>query len=415
MEMRAETGEIALLVEPATRRRLPSLRLGGGRLAVWMWPLVPAWAVGIYLIINYQLPGVFSWSVSLYVIQPLLWLSLGAMALLLALWSRLGVPVSRFLIITAGVVGVFQLSLMVVAGLLAGFGSSPYVHDLQGMAQNFVFVGSALVGAELSRAYLVAVIGRRSPLLALAVVSALYTVIVIPMSQFRSVSDAESGFELAGGTVLPGASESLLASFLALVGGPGASIAYRGILEAFEWYSPILPDLDWKVLAFVGTLAPCWGLLIIRGLLAPEASSEGEAAAKPTPSAAPWIFVATVVTAMVWFSSGLFGVQPRLVSGVSMEPALDVGDIAITREVEPQDIEVGDIIMYASPGGASVLHRVVDLYSEGGQTVFITQGDNNNAPDPPMIAEQVQGEVVLVVPKVGWAGIFVKNLIARLL
>jgi signal peptidase len=371
--------------------------------------------VGIYLIINYQLPGPFSWSFSLYVIQPLLWLSLGGMALLLALWSRLGLPVSRFLIITAGVVGIFQLSLFMLAGLLAGFGYSPYSSDLQNMARNLVYVGSALVGAELSRAYLVAVIARRSPLLALAVVSALYTVIVIPMSRFRSVSDPESGFELAGGTVLPGASESLLASFLALVGGPGASIAYRGILQAFDWYSPILPDLDWKVMAFVGTLAPCAGLLIIRGLLADGGSSEDEATAKPTASATPWIFVATAMAAMVWFSVGLFGVQPRLVSGVSMEPTLAVGDIAITRGVDAQDVKQGDIIIYDGTGGASVIHRVIEVYSEGGGTVFITQGDNNNAPDPPVIADQVQGEVVLVVPKVGWAGIFVKNLIARLL
>ena len=337
------------------------------------------------------------------------------MALLLALWSRLGLPVSRFLIITALVVGVFQLSLLLIVGLLAGFGRSPYLHDFQNITRNLAFVGSAIVGAELSRAYLMAVIARRSPLLALAVVSALYTVIVIPMSRFRSVRDPESGFELAGGTLLPGASESLLASFLALVGGPGASIAYRGTLEAFDWYSPILPDLDWKVMAFVGTLAPCAGLLIIRGLLADGGSSEDEATAKPTASAAPWILTATLVAAMVWFATGLFGVQPHLVSGVSMEPTLVVGDIAMTRGVDAQDVKQGDIIIYDTPGGARVLHRVIDVYSEGGKTVFITQGDNNNAPDPPVIADQVQGEVVLVVPKVGWAGIFVKNLIARLL
>jgi signal peptidase len=279
------------------------------------------------------------------------------------------------------------------------------------MAQNCLYVGSALIGVELSRAYVVAVVAKRSVFLALVSASLLFTVIAIPMAKFTTVGGLEDGAELAGGTVLPTASENLLASFLALVGGPVAAIAYRGALEAFEWFSPILPDLTWMTTALVGTLAPAAGLLIVRGLSAPEAGEEDEAEAGPAPSLAPWMIAAFAAVALLWFNTGMLGVNPHVISGHSMQPEFDLGDMVITRDVSPASIEEGDVIWFRQDG-INVIHRVMEVRSERGETLFITQGDNNNAPDhQPVAANQVEGKVILVVPKIGWLSIGVRNLI----
>jgi hypothetical protein len=50
-----------------------------------------------------------------------------------------------------------------------------------------------------------------------------------------------------------------------------------------------------------------------------------------------------------------------------------------------------------------------------GGPVFVTQGDNNNVADDPVIAEQIEEEVVLVIPEVGWPVIFFRNLVGRLI
>jgi len=48
-----------------------------------------------------------------------------------------------------------------------------------------------------------------------------------------------------------------------------ASIAYLGILEAFEWLSPILPNPPWALKALITTLIPVAGFLIVSETVSP--------------------------------------------------------------------------------------------------------------------------------------------------
>jgi len=45
----------------------------------------------------------------------------------------------------------------------------------------------------------------------------------------------------------------------------------------------------------------------------------------------------------------------------------------------------------------------------------VTKGDANNAPDEPIVATVSQrlGKVVLVIPKIGWVSIYLKNFAAQ--
>lgn len=56
----------------------------------------------------------------------------------------------------------------------------------------------------------------------------------------------------------------LFASYLAYLGGALPAIGYMGLLKGFEWFSPILPDLDWALAALIGTIAPAIGFIIIQ-------------------------------------------------------------------------------------------------------------------------------------------------------
>ena len=59
----------------------------------------------------------------------------------------------------------------------------------------------------------------------------------------------------------------------------------------------------------------------------------------------------------------------------------------------------------------NIVHRVIEVQGEGAQRFFITKGDNNNAPDLAPVPEQnVIGKVVLIIPKIGWISIMIKNL-----
>jgi len=49
--------------------------------------------------------------------------------------------------------------------------------------------------------------------------------------------------------------------------------------------------------------------------------------------------------------------------------------------IEPENIEVGDVIVFYPEENKSIIHRVVDIYEEENITYYTTKGDNNNRTD----------------------------------
>ncbi len=94
----------------------------------------------------------------------------------------------------------------------------------------------------------------------------------------------------------------------------------------------------------------------------------------------------------------------------SMSPALDVGGAVITQPVDPNTIEVGDIITFHSPmDGRLVTHRVIAI-QEKSPRYFQTKGDANEDADPYLVeAQNVVGKVRLHIPFLGYAANFVKT------
>lgn len=384
-----------------------------------MWPALGGTApVAVYLMAAYYavhkvVPRYLHGDLNIYVAQPLIW---GGLALLAYwLWRRLPdrPRFSRGLLGLAVVAGVFQLSVLVTAGVLYGFGHSPHAGQTLNMAKNGLYIGTLLLGFEMSRAYLLHTWSRVNVVLAFAVVALLYTAVAIAPGQYAFFGGTERAFEVTGGQFLPTAAESVLATFLASVGGPVPAFTYRFILAAFEWFSPILPSLEWTVTAFVATLAPVVAMLIIRDIHLSSQREEEEQEEQAGDISPLWMLAAMVVVALIWLNTGLLGVQPAMVSGHSMSPAFETGDVVITREVTPESLDVGDIIRYRR-GNIAVMHRIIEIEEGGSGPVFVTQGDSNNVVDEPVLAEQVEGEVVLVIPEAAWPVIYVRNLIGSL-
>ena len=85
--------------------------------------------------------------------------------------------------------------------------------------------------------------------------------------------------------------------------------------------------------------------------------------------------------------------------GGSMRPAINVGDLAIVKHVDPSQIHVGDMLTFHQ-GRQVVTHRVVEILPNG---EFVTKGDANNAPDlEPVSKSRIIGKAIFVVPCVGY-------------
>jgi signal peptidase len=98
-----------------------------------------------------------------------------------------------------------------------------------------------------------------------------------------------------------------------------------------------------------------------------------------------------------------FGVRTDIVLSGSMEPAIGTGSVIITRPVAPEDIQIGDIILFTSRSGASIItHRVIGI-EQTPELQFITKGDANRDRDPtPIPARQVIGTLFLAIPYLGY-------------
>ncbi len=119
------------------------------------------------------------------------------------------------------------------------------------------------------------------------------------------------------------------------------------------------------------------------------------------------IYLVLLIVFLVVFSI-LILLFTRKVTGVSMLPTLEEGDLVVVLSVPINQVAIGDIVIFNDPifGGCSdftIIHRVVGIAPDGG---LITQGDDratNPTPDEPQGGPHVSqqclvGKVVIVIP-----------------
>ena len=371
------------------------------------WYLVLGGLLFIYLCSQILLPGRVSADFLIYGLQPTLWLVLSLLALLgwrFGVWDRPGQRLD--ILLTALLIGTCQLAVFALAGLLLGFGNSPYNHQLKAVIGNLFYAGSLLVGMELSRAYLLNYLPGKNNLKTLLIIVLFFTFLSLPVSSFNRLQGTQSAIQFIGERLLPALSQNLLATYLVGLAGPLASMAYLGILLAFEWLSPVLPNPGWFISALLGTLIPALALLHVHNSFAVEETPDEEN--QESASTTSWIVVGVLSLFILGFNSGLFGFRPTLIGSGSMEPAIQVGDVVITKTVPVKEIQVGDVIRFRD-GRVSVVHRVVDIQQHGNQVIFTTRGDDNNTDDPPISEQAYQGKVILTVPRIGWLAIYLRQ------
>lgn len=115
------------------------------------------------------------------------------------------------------------------------------------------------------------------------------------------------------------------------------------------------------------------------------------------------VLVCCAIVCVIIVVPRLFGIVPYAVATGSMEPSLPVGSLVYAQEVDPAELEPGDVVTFSQGHQRSVpvTHRVVS--NDPMERELVTQGDANASPDPePVPYSRVRGEVVLSVPLLGF-------------
>lgn len=108
------------------------------------------------------------------------------------------------------------------------------------------------------------------------------------------------------------------------------------------------------------------------------------------------------------------GIRMFSVETGSMVPVYNVGDVLIAKEIEPQEIKVGDDIVYKGEektyNDKVITHRVKSIEKqEDGNYKIITQGVANDLEDPEINQTQIYGKIVYKVRVLGFLTRLTRN------
>ena len=94
----------------------------------------------------------------------------------------------------------------------------------------------------------------------------------------------------------------------------------------------------------------------------------------------------------------LFGYRIFVVATGSMVPEYEVGDVLVSKEVDPSTIQVGDDIVYEGKEGSFkdkiVTHQVIMIEKENDNYRIQTKGIANTKADPEITQNEVIGKVI---------------------
>lgn len=86
------------------------------------------------------------------------------------------------------------------------------------------------------------------------------------------------------------------------------------------------------------------------------------------------------------------------------------GDILFVTGANPENLELGDIIIFEVNRQNPIIHRIVKIEEVGGERIFSTIGDNNNGQfsfEEKITEDQIVGKATLkIAPYLGWIKLF---------
>ncbi|MGF3105778.1 signal peptidase I [Rossellomorea sp. DUT-2] len=293
------------------------------------------------------------------------------------------------------------------AGVIDGFGKSPFDHSLKGIGKNLILISVMIIGLESARSFIVNSRGIKENYLFFILLSIGLTIFELPLSQFTNLSGMENIVQFSAQSFAPEFSRNLFATYLVFLGGALPAIIYLGVIELVYWISPILPNLKWITEGLIGTLIPIFSLMFFHNIYLKEAREVRRRNKEEKPLRL--VITGVISIGVIWFSVGIFPVYPSVIATGSMQPIIDPGDVILVKKVNSKDVQVGEVIQFAE-GDIKISHRVIDIIKKEGKTLYVTKGDNNSVKDSePVHPEEIKGKIIYTVPKIGWPTLLIKS------
>ncbi len=123
--------------------------------------------------------------------------------------------------------------------------------------------------------------------------------------------------------------------------------------------------------------------------------------------------ILVTLLAFLLYGLRLFGLQPYSVLSGSMESVYPTGSLIYVAKVEPQELQVNDIITFRMSGEAIATHRIIELVADetDPDTIrFRTKGDENEMADGTLVEfGSVIGKPTFCIPLLGYLATYIMS------
>lgn len=125
------------------------------------------------------------------------------------------------------------------------------------------------------------------------------------------------------------------------------------------------------------------------------------------------LVAAAVILAILMVGARLVGLQVFTVLSGSMEPTYHVGSLIYVKDVNPFELEAGDVITFMLDEDNVATHRIVEVVPDEEDSSVIrfrTKGDANDAVDGSLVHyKNVLGSPIFTIPKLGYVANYIQN------
>lgn len=344
----------------------------------------------------------------LYIINPIFWIGL-AIFLYFALGKslekrRLKKQITQYTIIAA----LTYIIIYMLSGLIITFGDNPYNTSIKGLMHNLWTIGTIIVAKEYIRYKLINNVNNKDKISISIIISIVYVIIDIDISGLIGklpITVIRYFFQ----TTLPLVVKNIVFSYIAIYYSYKTAVIYEMLTNLYFWISPIIPNSPWVMTAIIDSSIPMILFLYVRFFKNKQdffRTRDNIENSNPR-NIIPLVCVTILA---IWFALGIFPIKPISIASGSMEKELSIGDIAIIKKCNANDINVGDIIEYQMEE-YTVVHRVIEKKQKNGSFSFVTKGDNNSSPDKDEVTEsQLIGKVIFKIKYLGYPSIWLTNL-----
>lgn len=301
--------------------------------------------------------------------------------------------------------GVSYILIYFGLGVVLGFGKSPYAKGISGISLNLFIYIVPIIAKELVRGFLIVNFAKKS-ILKIAIITIIMIISDIYIAQIMKLNNIKELVIYLTQSFGPIICVNVFASYACYIADPLTSIIFIGIMNAIEFISPVLPDLQWLSRGLINISVPIFSYMALSFYHNKISKAYKEYKVKKE-NVFSLAAVSVFCILLIWFVVGVFPMYPSVILTGSMKPIINPGDIVVIKKIQDvkdiENLKIGDVIQFKR-GDILIVHRIIDFdeNKDDGLIYYRTKGDNNSAEDKEIVnPNDVKGTVYKTIPKLG--------------